>query len=682
MNRIMTKLVASFVLLISAPLILVGLLSYQKSASIVESNKVEMVQQQLELKGTNLDDIVLGVKNLSMQLFMNDQVRSVLSTNTVGMSSYDKMKLVGDVEKNLMGLALNSDRTVMQGIFLFGANGEVIGSQTVPHAVKNQQTYLQEDWYKLGMQHDGKDQWLGAHTTNYLGKTEVVSLIRAVKDVGTLKSIGVIKIDLNVKGLKKKMGADQEGSETEFMILNEGKQNVLNSQMSIDEELAQLALQALENKVEEAEPQVVKQSIQGEESLLVLQPINQVGWVLVTHLSISTLLNQLEAIKDNTMIYTLVSILVAIVIAFLITRGITRPIHRLMGVMKQVETGNLNVRVQVTSRDEVGQLSLSFNTMIDQIGSIVEGVKGSSRTLQQSMLSIKNDASVVQEASAEITKAINEVASGSSHQAQDIQSGAEVASVLADKIKTVIDTVQVTHGATEESVKHGKQGQQIVEELTDNSKQSTDYLHQVVRNIADLDQESEKITQIVQLITNIADQTNLLALNASIEAARAGDAGRGFAVVASEIRKLAEQVQTASKEIGVIIGLTRDKMKTVTNQTGEVQGLYEKQETMIDRTQKAFEAIQHSLLENQKKLYQLNQEAQEMEGQKNAILALMKNISSISQQSAASCEEVASTTLSQSELMGAFIGQIRSMEIEVIALMENVKRFEVEEEEE
>jgi len=223
------------------------------------------------------------------------------------------------------------------------------------------------------------------------------------------------------------------------------------------------------------------------------------------------------------------AVIISIIISFFLSGVISRPLVILENKSKQIAGGDLTGDdLKVTSGDEVGALSQSFNYMRSSLKELVGDISSLSR---------------------ELSAAVQSMASTASLSAVKAEASSGTASQMALAVDQVAGNAQKVAAASRETSEMAEQGNRGIDSITSQMDSLGRITEEVSGVIGGLDSSTGEINRIVDIITSIADQTNLLALNAAIEAARAGDAGRGFAVVADEIRKLAEQSSTSAKEI-------------------------------------------------------------------------------------------------------------------------------------
>lgn len=419
------------------------------------------------------------------------------------------------------------------------------------------------------------------------------------------------------------------------------------------------------------------EKINGESVHIVTSKDAVTGWTLMGFISESETQAVVNKIAKTTFELAIIALIIGIVIALIITRAVTKELKTLNNAMNMMANGKLTYRINVKSKNELGQAEANYNVMADQISSLIKGVEEKSGVLITASQKISNVSESTTETVNQVSEAIQSVSIGASGQAESTQKATSEVELLASKLHETKAYVSDINDMSVETKQLSDQGLTIVDDLIkkgekskDNSRFSKNVVNEMIESI-------NKINFISDAITEITEQTNLLSLNASIEAARAGESGRGFAVVADEIRKLAEQSQSSTDEIKQIVKEISAKSVVAEKTMDESVDIIDEQNKSINDAKELFGHISdavNALKEGLDNIASLNEQ---MDASRENVVKSMEDVASVSTETAAASEEVSASAEEVNATMHT-LNQF-TVELDEIAthLTEAINRFEL-----
>lgn len=331
-------------------------------------------------------------------------------------------------------------------------------------------------------------------------------------------------------------------------------------------------------------------------------------------------------------------VLIAIIISFIMGRRLMRPLVKVSTIIEDVANGNIEADFSVVkeSNDEIGLIIEKMKELTQSLGSIVGKIRNSSDTMSSNSYELNDTSSQTLAANNEISKAVEDVAEGSTGMAASISKINENLLEMSNETKDI--------NASVDEIKN-----QTVA-VQDSSHKMDEGISAISKRIETVNTTVDKVSNIVSVIEEISSETNLLSLNASIEAARAGDAGKGFAVVAQEIRVLSDNTNTELENIKQIISSLVEECRYCVQASGTIVEDNAKQKEEIKAVLDEFGSLDEQIQKTAEK-------ADEIEELVTAMIELNDDIT----KSSNSLTDVSAANAAATEEMNANIEELNAM---------------------
>lgn len=310
-----------------------------------------------------------------------------------------------------------------------------------------------------------------------------------------------------------------------------------------------LSLAENDKKIDDLISQMRTNSHEIEKSVELIVKASKAKEVQQTHLIASTS----KQLATTILIIALIATLFTLIVAFFTLRAIISSIRRTVGFAALVGQGDFSSEMEVNSNDEVGKLTASLNTMVNNLSNTFKKINSNAGTLQDSAGELFESAHTMSAGAEQASAKTTSVAAAAEEMSANINSVAAASEQAATNVSIVATAAEEMSSTVKEISQNTQKARMVTQEAVSLASSSTE-------KVDALGQAAGEISKVTEVITEISEQTNLLALNATIEAARAGEAGKGFAVVANEIKDLAKQTAEATKEI-------KNKIETIQGST-------------------------------------------------------------------------------------------------------------------
>ncbi len=497
----------------------------------------------------------------------------------------------------------------------------------------------------------------------------IVSAAAPVIDSASGKVVGVAGLDLSLAHVGEILSKCTIGN-TGYVIMTSSDGTIIYHP---DSSLIQKSLGSLDissnvtNLVSSGKDGFVKYSINGSHKYGFVTAIDDTGYVVFSSLSSGEYSQSLVRMIIAMVIIFAVGIVIIFFAIRKVSASITKPIESLDVAAKELADGNLDVKLEITTNDEIGDLGQSIQqtvsrlkvyiAYIDEVSSVLADMANGTLSISLNQ-DYTGDFSKIKDALLNISSSLTEIMTGITESSRQVSAGsddlAKAAQTLAEGATTQAASVEELVATTDNIVTELQNSKndalncaseaKKVTSLADSSKSQMKDMLDAMKKISET---SNQVVGIIHTIEEIADQTNLLSLNASIEAARAGDAGRGFAVVASEIGALATQSSEAAATTKELIGVSMNEIEKGVALANQVTDTLQTVVSGIDNVSTMVTHTADLSVEQEANMKQ-------MQAGIDSIAQAVQDTSATAQESSATSEELAAQASVLTELISKF----------------------------
>ncbi len=665
------KLFLMFFIAIMLCVVLLGTFSYLRAKSVIQENAAISNEQTIIQTGEKLDVMLGQIVNTSVQVFFDPTMQADLTKlSSPNLSEYDKYQTINSVSQNLQNQMNSADS--IEAIYLIPVDTKIniLGAGVgIPDAA----TVRQTSWYKTLTDDKGVMQWVPSESTT--GTNKNFTYARAMRLSSSPESF-VFVMSINSKWLNDQIDNLNLGDGGNVDLVGGDKDTVIAS--TLPETVSQVSAFKFLDDIKGGSGRF--QNNEGTQPILVAYSVLSTAdnWKLIGTVPVQALVSSASPILTLTWIMAIVCAIVAILIGLVIIRTIGTPLRKLQRLMNLGSEGILSVRTNHKSSDEIGQLSVAFNTMMENITDLVKQTNDSAQHVLDTATTLSSASRQTATSAREIAVATEEIANGAGSLAQEAERGTELTETMNDRMGRVVEANKQMELSAEKVEEAGKTGVHHMEELLGKTKVTEDMIRSLSTRIDSLKESTSSVQQVLDAMQNITKQTNILSLNATIEAARAGAAGKGFMVVADEVRNLAEQSRQSILMVGEITANIQKEMDETVRVLTEAFPLFREQTTAVEATTGIFETVQQQMTEFVTKLGSASQSINELNRVQHSMNEAMSNVSAVAEQSSATSQEVASLSSEQQNVSTQLVSLSSQLETVSIGLKDTIARFTID----
>jgi len=404
------------------------------------------------------------------------------------------------------------------------------------------------------------------------------------------------------------------------------------------------------------------------------------GFLII--LFISTLINGFFFYRENTnnaIIAVSISVLCALLVSSFLSWYYTREITKLVSYAERMATGELDIAIQIQTKDEVYKLGQAFGKMVQYLSILIGDIRNISHTINDASQQLTAFSQEMNASTEEISSSVQSIAAGAENQARSAEKVVGITRKNSEIIKKLASRSEDLYKGIFVALERAKKGVENISYAINDKESMFNYFENTITSMRGFEKKTEEIEGIVKIITNIAMQTHILSINATIEAARAGEYGEGFAVVAEEIRKLAEESKNSANRIAQIsTDINQNSAKIISEMGTSIKVINKGKFTLRD-INKQLQDIFGSVLSKAKDIQNIAEMSTNQLVDFQEIVHAVSDISKVAEDNAASTQEATATTQEQTASMQELVSSIQELYKLSEKLNNTINRFKLNE---
>lgn len=632
-KSIKTRFISLFFILIGIPLTLLGVLSYEITAKSVH-NIIEQQIRTLEDKTSKSIEEKTNAVSKYTQLLAYDEEIAQSALNKDENSKRECFEYISKLQEN------NKDE--LEGIWIVDLNSKIVltNNDLNPNVDLSDRNYIKKALSGIPAR---SDVVLSKVTGN-----PIVSVAYPLRVDN--KIVGAIVGVINFEKISKYVSEISIGKKGYAYLLD--KNGVIiyhpDKEKIFKENLFNTDNKELKSLINNLKAENTSEGYYNKNGKKFTRFVKVNDWVLCVAVDYNEYMYPALYIRKITIFLCIAFILIATVSAYiLINKNLIKPFLSIKSLMQKAENGDLTVKAEIHTKDELEDLAHSFNRMIQGQREIVTNIGGHTEQLTASSQELAASSEEINASSQDIIKSIQKISEDFDMQNNSIVNTSEVLVQLSSRVNLAQKKAIVTKENSDETMSTANNGRIKVKETVEAINSISVSAEETAHVLSVLQELSKKVEGIINTINDISDQTNLLALNASIEAARAGEHGKGFSVVAEEVRKLSEASNMGANQISTLVKEMVKEINSAVKSMDNNKKVIEKGVIIANDTDDAFITIIRSVEQMVGDINKIVEITEDEVASSEQIIKLIDTVASTSENTAASNEEIAAASEQQ-----------------------------------
>lgn len=324
--------------------------------------------------------------------------------------------------------------------------------------------------------------------------------------------------------------------------------------------------------------------------------------------------------------------------------SIREPLFGLGEVINALSQGDLTKNYEGDEKGQIEEVTLALNNAINNLNVLLHQILEASDSVEEASNVMSMNAVELNSTTGEIAQSIGEMSNGAQTQLNKVDESFQLLENTLRKAKEMADKSKSIHLAAKVGSENSERGNELMAEVNKSIENISQFSAHTEAAMKILQNRSNKISEVLSTISEIANQTNLLALNAAIEAAQAGDAGRGFSVVAEEIRKLAEESRSSANSIDQLITDIQEDINNTAKNMDDMRASVKMGVSASERASQSFQDITTSSVQTLNESEEIMKAIGQQEQDLSTVVTLTEAVVVVAEQTAAGTEEAASSS--------------------------------------